>query len=504
MVEKINNFFEYINMNNKRYYISLTIFSIVFGFIATLLFCYCASPLYFQPNSNGCDSSMIKVLGTTINDGGKPYIDCLDHKGPYLFWYSALAAFINRTYGFYVMQSIVSAICIFGVIELCRSLKLSKLSSLFVVCFFVTIYFTAFEGTTADDAFMFAMILPIAYVVRGIINNDTKYLRYAIFLNGLCLGILLFVRPSNVLIPMLLALLVVIYCFYNKCIKELFIIAAFGFLGIFITSGIAMLVSYLGGYFNEMMEYTFIKNFSYSRGTTDIFFEKKICIFLAFETSIAELIIVILFRKSFSKELFIFMAILSGFLLFSGLTMCVYTHHFKQFTGLYILTLAYPLKYLENKEFKYTKLILKIISSLTIVSMLIYGIISPIVTYNFTGETGHKNLEKLTEVKKYINENGKENPNLLAIDTISTSYLALDINPKYNKFTYQSWWQYNGVYPTLYEEMTTYIDSNVDYIIIASNSGYKNYDDFKIILETKFNLVIDYSYDGVWELYERI
>ena len=52
--------------------------------------------------------------------------------------------------------------------------------------------------------------------------------------------------------------------------------------------------------------------------------------------------------------------------------------------------------------------------------------------------------------------------------------------------------------------MTTYIDSNVDYIIIASNSGYKNYDDFKIILETKFNLVIDYSYDGVWELYERI
>ena len=246
-----------------------------------------------------------------------------------------------------------------------------------------------------------------------------------------------------------------------------------------------------------MLDYTFIKNFTYAAKSSDALVggnEKGICIFLAFETTIAELIIIIIFRKSYSKEMFIFMIILAPFLLFSGLTMCLYTHHFKQFLGLYMIVLAYPLKYLDDKEFKYTLLVQKIIGIVSIAGLLIYAIIAPIVTYNMPGEAGHKNVEKLSEVKKYINEKGITNPNVLAIDTVSTAYLVLDINPAYNKFTYQSWWQYDGVCPTLYEEMTRYIDTDANYLIIKVDSAYMNYKDFKDILNNKFRLVNDLQF----------
>ena len=94
LLKKLDIFFV-----SKWFY--LLIFFIAFTFV---LFNSATTSIKF--NYEGCDSSVFKMMGYVITEGGVPYVDYFDHKGPILYFINALGEIISPQWGLFLIQII--------------------------------------------------------------------------------------------------------------------------------------------------------------------------------------------------------------------------------------------------------------------------------------------------------------------------------------------------------------------------------------------------------------
>ncbi len=507
MLQKINELLDYFSENNKRYYISLALVAFALGFLTTLFFCYSVSPLYLESNGFGEVSSTIKVLGYGMKDGLKPYIDLAENSGPYLFYYALIGAWMHKSIGYYLLQSICTSIAIFSVLDLGKNLGLKRRSIGLFTFFFLLIYLINFEGTIVSDSFMWAYLLPVNFVVKGVMTKNDVILSRAIFLDGLVFGILLFTRPIDIFIPASVGVFIIVYTIINKCKMKLVKYVLLALSGAILTSGFVMLLTLTGGYFNEMIEYTFVKNFSYTgRMLANNDSMKLLCVMMSLETSIAIVALLLVFKNDYPKELKLFMMVILPLYLAYGCVFFIHITHFKVFLPLYLLALGFPLRYFDLYDIKYKRFVQYVIATLTFFGLIFYAMFLPSAILNSTSESGAKSYLKLVDVKEYMDSKTKEG-DYLAIDAVPNSYLVLERVPNYKVFTKQTEWKEKELYKDLYNELNKYVDENVSYLIIKEDSKIFDYDPFLITLRSKFEYKKELSYFNgdteIWSFYER-
>ena len=253
------------------------------AFFFAYLFSCTTSPLYeHHPFWFYGDSGVFQEMGVCILQGGTPYVDLFDHKGPVLWFIQALGKMINSQWGILLLQSI-SLFC---------SLFLLYKSIFYIVdkstpSFFITIsgllFLMAFyqRGNLCEEWSLPFIILPIYLYLKRWMNNTSAslYNHYDIIITGFCIGILAMIRLNNAAPLIGFVLWYYITIIKNKEYKRFWtdvILMFSGIVLVFILCAAFYLIKagWYGVY--EMIYGTFIFNFIYF----DVVWEPTILVLL--------------------------------------------------------------------------------------------------------------------------------------------------------------------------------------------------------------------------------
>lgn len=267
LLKKLDIFFV-----SKWFY--LLIFFIAFTFV---LFNSATTSIKF--NYEGADSSVFKMMGYVITEGGVPYVDYFDHKGPILYFINALGEIISPQWGLFLIQ------IIFCFLTLLLWFKLSRLFirptfSFLVLLLSAVIYSGLYEyGNLTEEYSLLPSSIAIYYSLSYLIQNKNSKHPYIYgFIYGLCFGFMFYIRPNDAVIQcggvmsgifvyliyvqktfktaflnalvflggfILISFPIVIYFLYNHAINEFF----FGLIG--------FNLNYSGGIIKNVLEYRF-------------------------------------------------------------------------------------------------------------------------------------------------------------------------------------------------------------------------------------------------------
>lgn len=165
------------------------------AFLYVLFFSYANSPLYI---ADGLDSTTFKTMGQVILDGGVPYVNYFDHKGPIVYFIQALGILLlPDKWGIYVLLSITIAISL---------MIWNKISRLFLrpaISFLATLIplyiMTAFveDGNQVEIWMLIPISLSVFFAVKYLLSGNSKHPYWHSVLYGLCFGIVFFIRPND-------------------------------------------------------------------------------------------------------------------------------------------------------------------------------------------------------------------------------------------------------------------------------------------------------------------
>ena len=152
-------------------------------------------------NQLGFDSSVFRMMGYVITEGGVPYVDYFDHKGPILYFINALGEIISPKWGLFLLQ-VVS--CFFVILLWQKTARIfirptySFLSLLFSIAIWSGIYE---NGNLTEEYSLLPSSLSIYLAVSYLTRKETSPHPYWLSLvHGLCFGIMFYIRPNDAVI----------------------------------------------------------------------------------------------------------------------------------------------------------------------------------------------------------------------------------------------------------------------------------------------------------------
>lgn len=201
-------------------------------FFAILLAQSIMSPLY---DSIRIDQNMFSQIGLLIIEGGTPYIDLFDHKGPIIFFIYALGEFLNLKYGVFSLQVINLSITFYTWYKTASLLCLHKYASIASICAMALLLAYTEGGAATEEFNILPISIPLYFFIKGY-KNDNFFLSIAeYFITGVCVGVCLMTRMNNMSIIAGLAIYLLGCHLINKRFKELGKAIAFVFIGVVVS-----------------------------------------------------------------------------------------------------------------------------------------------------------------------------------------------------------------------------------------------------------------------------
>lgn len=172
-------------------------FSVLFSLFFISLFSLSTTPFFYYTS---LDSEIFQNIGMAILRGKIPYVDLFDHKGCILFFINAICIYINKTWGLWIVQCLYLCINVYLWIQIIKLLCIDKFSRLNVgiVLFFVLQSYFG-EGNLSEEWSLFFIGLPVFISVKAL-SKHTLLSSGQLFIIGLCIGIVVFIRPNNILL----------------------------------------------------------------------------------------------------------------------------------------------------------------------------------------------------------------------------------------------------------------------------------------------------------------
>ncbi len=165
------------------------------AFLYVLFFFYANSPLYI---ADGIDSTIFKTMGQVILNGGVPYVDYFDHKGPIVYFIQALGILLfHGKWGMYVIVSITIALSLIIWNKICRLFVSPAVS--FIATLIPLYIMSAFveDGNQVELWMLVPNSISVYLAVRYLLLRTSKHLYWYSFIYGLCFGIVFFIRPND-------------------------------------------------------------------------------------------------------------------------------------------------------------------------------------------------------------------------------------------------------------------------------------------------------------------
>lgn len=182
--------------------------------------------------AHGVDSSVFVHVAQVMHEGGTPYIDIMDHKGPLLYWINYLSLFMGK-YGVLLPQYIMWMIIFCAIWR-----RLKKEYSAEIVCIAVSIcathivYFN--EGGNFTETYAFPLSLfPMIWLYDDIMGKN-KFSLNKCFFTGIFTGLILMLRPNILAMPITTAFYLIYAAIRDKNSKFLLKQIVSGFSGLFI------------------------------------------------------------------------------------------------------------------------------------------------------------------------------------------------------------------------------------------------------------------------------
>ena len=249
------------------------------AFFFVFLLSSTTSPLYeHHPFWFHGDSGIFQEMGVCLLNGGTPYVDLFDHKGPVLWFIQALGIWISPKWGLMALQSFFLFLTLVVWFKTTLLLIERQMPSI-IISIIVLIFLMAFyqRGNLCEEWSLPFISTPIyLYLRRWKKEPNSKQPIYnhpdSIIL-GLCVGIIAMIRLNNTAPLIGFALWHTIRCIQQKEYKRLLIDFALICGGMVIIIMICSLfyfikASWSGVY--EMLYGTFIFNFIYINGDGDL------------------------------------------------------------------------------------------------------------------------------------------------------------------------------------------------------------------------------------------
>lgn len=508
------------NNNQVKYYVLLALFSIAISFLAVYFCAFFFSPLYehFLVRPETTDSTFFMVLGRMLAEGATPYIDVLDHKGPYLFYFLELAALIDPLWGFYIFQSIISSICLFCALDIGHELGLRKGYS--AVYFFATfiLLFLIHDFVTLDASFIFCTYIPLWLFVKAYKTKNYKLYTASCLSAGLSIGILIFSRATSAVVPCIIALAVFLHSLFDKDYANLPLYILFGVFGIVLACAIPIVISSAGGYLDEMFTWTFTKNGNYIFASLFDFSNWRIDkLGVLLFSSLTMLILPYCIYKTHKEKEKHFAIIVISMILIDGvfnLLASLLLHHLQMSYPIYLLGFTGLLNYVKlkinNKNQKksqtnYGQVLAGILSAITIIYIFAFPYVSQSILNNYPLYST-ENIYKQREVKSYIEEKYDGDAKVIVLDLDPSIYMNLNTLPSYKVYSNQFWWYNTDVYPNIDKELETYFSSkdkpDLIFTICDINESILSVGNLNQTVQENYTLLENYSYYPVWYVYE--
>ena len=176
---------------NKFFYLTF----VVMAFFVVLFFSYNTSPL-FGVEFN--DSSVFKMMGHVLLNGGVPYVDYFDHKGPNLYLINAIGECISPNWGLFPLQVLWLSVSLILWYKIC--LLFVRFTYSFIIVLLTTIFFIyAYSyGNFLEEWSLLPCSITIYLSLSFLVNHSLeKHSYWRSLVYGLCFGFVFFIRPND-------------------------------------------------------------------------------------------------------------------------------------------------------------------------------------------------------------------------------------------------------------------------------------------------------------------
>ena len=450
---------------NKHHALYIALVALVLSFL-TLLSCSCITSFIYSrvpdaPYYN--DGAMFYIMGSSMANGYTPYIDVFDHKGLYIFYYTAISGALGRTGLFFVILILLS-ISVFFIYKTIELHTESKVIIFISLLFFLAIY--AFSGQIPNDSDLempFNAVM-VYFYVRALKSDNDKDFYFGNVFAGISAGIAINLRMSDALVPFAFTVYILVYSIMHKKWKFLFINAGIVLGGIVVMSIPPFLHAYVGGFLNDMLEAVYVSNFSYI-ATSGVKEGHQIFAYLLIPSLVVIYALLLYFkRKEFGRDFIIFIGVSVGVALLVELVIANYPHYFivlYPYISVSVTLCAIP--YLTNEQG--ANRIGKAVNISMIALMTIAYLFNPIF-YGLNEATNKKNVAYINET---ISEEGKNGHTLVFCSP--SYYISADIKVGYGDFACQS----NHVQVSKRfsrENLIAYLDSQESEYVILDDGSY--------------------------------
>ena len=507
---KFTNFFRFANqkplLRNALQFLCIFIASFIF----INLFSVSISLIYPKNAYMFTDSNIFQEIGKIIATGGTPYIDFYDHKGIYFFWYQALCYLIHPTFGFFLGEWIIFSITTFCMFKIFGLLNLSNFTAFITALLYVFIAGFVREGNTTED-FSSLFIAPALYCyLRACQRDDDRFFLIGNIICGIGAGIMIFVRITNAAPLLFLVVFYAIYAFKNKKYFDLFINFNACLIPLVIIIAIPIVVSSTGGYFDEMIDQTFIMNMKYSSEHFN-FMRITLMILDLLLAAFFSYFLIRLYKKGNFKSnaiLCLIVNVIGNGLFFAYFS--TFTHYYIVVFPTLMAVIGILIEQLYLKEKKSSKPgLLNDNKSLLIVSALSIGLFLTTLgdfVYFCAGyygffSCGYNKIQAFRKVGKYIEKQDEledsGNNEIFTLDVNASFWLVNDRTPEYPHFIFQTW--HNTTMLTVLDEVDAYIkDTRPEWVLIDDTDpfSFNNIDDENMAKRNDIieNLTKEYSY----------
>lgn len=240
---------------------------LIAAFLFVFLFSCTTSPLYeHHPFWFHGDSGIFQEMGVCLAQGGTPYLDLFDHKGPILWFIQALGIMISPRWGIMILQTLfLSATLIlwYKSVHILTQRQTASLLISFLGLFFLMVFYQ--RGNLCEEWSLPFISLPIfLFILRWKTESSFKHIDCLVI--GLCVGILAMIRINNTAPIIGFVLWHFIYCIKAKEYKRLWIDIALICCGIAIVLFVCSAFYFIKAGWNgvyEMFYGTFIFNLLY-------------------------------------------------------------------------------------------------------------------------------------------------------------------------------------------------------------------------------------------------
>jgi hypothetical protein len=186
-----------MHKNNNREWLQFLILPAA-ALLFLFIFSTTSSPLF--PNHFGSDSAYFLMTGRQILQGGIPYIDFFDMKGPVIFFLYALGLSLHDSrLGIFLLQVIfmsASFLLIYNIARQFVSIKKSILALL--LCGAVLLANLEGGGLTEELNLPFILLPLFLFCRTGNTRNcASRFPPHLSWIYGFCFGVLILTRPTN-------------------------------------------------------------------------------------------------------------------------------------------------------------------------------------------------------------------------------------------------------------------------------------------------------------------